>query len=90
MACEPTIKISENIKKTFVEFRQELCGIMQSKNEKDPNLIKYPGKVDIIKNEKVVETLPTVEKIVDKKVVKTGLKSKGNAVLTKPNTIDSR
>jgi hypothetical protein len=63
VACEPTIKISENVKKTFVEFRQELCSIMQqTKNEKEVNLIKYPGKVDIIKNDRVVETLPNTEK----------------------------
>jgi|688.fasta_scaffold2566925_1 hypothetical protein len=33
---------------------------MQNKNEKDPNIIKYPGKVDIIKNDKIIETLPIV------------------------------
>lgn len=55
IACEPNIKISENVKKSFVEFRQELCSIMQqTKNEKDNNIIKYPGKVDIMKNDKIV------------------------------------
>lgn len=44
-ASEPSIRISDNIKKTFVDFRQELCTIMQNKNEKDPNILKYPGKV---------------------------------------------
>jgi len=56
---------------------------MQNKSEKDPNIIKYPGKVDIIKNDKVVETLPTVEKIIEKKVVKAGIKNKGTTFIGK-------
>ena len=53
---------------------------MQTKNEKEAvNVIKYPGKVDIVKNEKVVETLPNVEKLVDKKSHKAALKNKPNA-----------
>ena len=63
---------------------------MQNKSEKDPNIIKYPGKVDIIKNDKIVETLPTVEKIVDKKVVKAGLKGKGNALIGKQLSVEGR
>jgi len=54
---------------------------MQNKSEKDPNIIKYPGKVDIIKNDKVVETLPTVEKIIEKKIVKAGIKNKGTTFI---------
>ena len=42
------------------------------------NTIKYPGKVDIIKNDKIVETLPTVEKIYDKKNNKAAFKNKAN------------
>ena len=42
-------------------------------------MIKYPGKVDIVKNDKIIETLPNVEKIVDKKSHKTALKNKPNA-----------
>lgn len=63
---------------------------MQNKSEKDPNIIKYPGKVDIIKNDKVVETLPTVEKIVDKKVAKAGLKGKGNVLIGKQLSVEGR
>ena len=36
VACEPIIRISENIKKTFVEFRQELCGILQQQGKDSP------------------------------------------------------
>ena len=56
--------------------------MQQGKNEKD-NVIKYPGiqeinigKIDIIKNDKVIETLPNVEKNVDKKLQKAVNKSK--------------
>lgn len=51
---------------------------MQNKSEKDPNVIKYPGRVDIVKNQEVVGQLPNTEKIVDKKSNKTTLKSKPN------------
>jgi len=75
------------VKKTFVEFRQELCSIMQqNKNEKDVNLVKYPGKVDIIKNDKVIETLPNIEKNIEKKLMKNNTKNKPNTILIK-NTI---
>jgi hypothetical protein len=76
------------VKKTFVEFRQELGSIMQqTKNEKDSNTIKYPGKVDIIKNDRVVETLPNVERNIDKKLQKSTNKSK-NTNLLKANFND--
>ena len=53
---------------------------MQTKSEKESsNVIKYPGKVDIVKNNKVVETLPAHQKIYDKKANKAALKSKPNA-----------
>jgi hypothetical protein len=52
VACEPCIKISDNIKKTFIDFRQELGNIMQqNKSEKDSGIIKYPGTYIKIKEE---------------------------------------
>lgn len=50
--------------------------MQQTKNEKDNNTIKYPGKVDIMKNDKIVETLPNIEKNVDKKLQKATNKNK--------------
>ena len=52
---------------------------MQTKNDKQTsNVIKYPGKVDIVKNDKIVETLPNVQKIIDKKSHKAAFKNKPN------------
>lgn len=53
-------------------------------------MIKYPGKVEIVKNDKVVDYLPTVEKIVDKKINKATLKSKPNPMSAKINYGDLR
>jgi hypothetical protein len=50
--------------------------MQQTKNEKDSNTIKYPGKVDIVKNDRVVETLPNVERNLDKKLQKSTIKTK--------------
>lgn len=50
--------------------------------------MKYPGKVDIVKNDKVIETLPNVEKNVEKKVTKNNNKNKPSNVLTKNITGD--
>jgi len=60
--------------------------MQQNKNEKDVNLVKYPGKVDIIKNDKVIETLPNIEKNIEKKLMKNNTKNKPNTILIK-NTI---
>lgn len=55
--------------------------MQQTKNEKDNNIIKYPGKVDIMKNDKIVETLPNIEKNVDKKLQKATNKNKNPNML---------
>ena len=51
---------------------------MQNKSEKESNIIKYPGKVEVFKNNKIVEMLPNYEKIVDKKSNKAAMKNKPN------------
>jgi hypothetical protein len=49
------IRISEENKTEFCDFRKEIYNILQQKNDKDTSaLIKYPGKVDIIRNDKVI------------------------------------
>ena len=60
---------------------------MHNKNDKDPSIIKYPGKIDIIKNDKIIETLPAIEKVFDKKVAKAGLKGKLNSMVSKQTSI---
>jgi len=62
--------------------------MQQNKNEKDVNLVKYPGKVDIIKNDKVIETLPNIEKNIEKKLMKNNTKNKPNTILIKNTTGD--
>jgi hypothetical protein len=54
---------------------------MQSKGEKEAGTIKYPGRVDIVHNEKVLETLPAVERVADKKTHKAALKNKPNTAV---------
>lgn len=63
---------------------------MQNKSDKDPNAIKYPGKVEIVRNDEMVGTLPNVEKIADKKSNKNTLKTKGNQLNAKMNYGDLR
>lgn len=61
--------------------------MQQTKNEKDSNTIKYPGKVDIVKNDKIVETLSNVERNVDKKLQKSTTKTKNGNLKANFNDI---
>jgi hypothetical protein len=44
-----------------VDFRKEIYTILKNGNQ-EGNVVRYPGKIEIIKDQKIVEVLPAVEK----------------------------
>lgn len=61
MPSELLLQISEPSKNDFCKFRSDVYTILKSGNP-ESNVVRYPGKVEIVKDQKVVETLPIVEK----------------------------
>ena len=77
IAKQLSIKISEENKIEFCQFRKELVTILQ-KNSNTKDVIKYPGKVEIKKVDGSIELLPNTEKIIEKKNPKAIIKNKGS------------